>query len=298
MLEQDFEDVIQKYPELIEPGLALLGRQVTRARMRIDLLFRDRHGQTLIVELKRGAITRGHILQIMDYEGELLTPDDPTVRVMLVGTRVPPSLQRSLDHHGIEWREIPHRALASFLHEKGDVDLLARIAADFDAGQEEASQRFINGKRDRPAGDQTQSSGGPSIPSNRPDDRLRQSGEGKKVTIKDKILHTFQNVAIGTKFSRSSIIQHVIDHFPDTNRSSVIPSDYCYNIVNQGIPFKFHIFKYIQDAADADSQYEYLGPDYPYVGEIRWKGEVVGEWVRGEKLPRKNDRWPWMTNHS
>ncbi|MEI6126613.1 MAG: DUF4268 domain-containing protein [Pseudomonadota bacterium] len=60
----------------------------------------------------------------MDYEGIYLSPDDPTVRIMLVGNRVPPNFRRSLDHHGIEWKEITLSFLTNFLREKNDPEAL------------------------------------------------------------------------------------------------------------------------------------------------------------------------------
>ena len=41
-----------------------------------------------------------HIGQIMSYEGSVLSEKDPDVRIMLIGTRVPPNLQKALDQHG------------------------------------------------------------------------------------------------------------------------------------------------------------------------------------------------------
>jgi RecB family endonuclease NucS len=58
MRESDFELIISRYPELIENGLVLKGRQVKIQGKAIDLMFEDRHGQKLIVELKRGPILR------------------------------------------------------------------------------------------------------------------------------------------------------------------------------------------------------------------------------------------------
>ena len=54
MNESQFEDILEKYPELIEEGLSLIGRQVWIKGKYIDLLFNDRYGQKLIVELKKG----------------------------------------------------------------------------------------------------------------------------------------------------------------------------------------------------------------------------------------------------
>src|ERR671931_1382186 len=95
--EQDIETIIAKYPEIIEEGLSLKGRQVNICGKYIDLLFEDRFRQKLIAEVKLGTIVRKHVAQLMDYEGHLLTPADPTIRVMLVGNRVPENFRRTLD---------------------------------------------------------------------------------------------------------------------------------------------------------------------------------------------------------
>jgi hypothetical protein len=120
MLEKDFEDIICKYPELIEDDLKLIDRQLTIYGRRIDLLFEDRFKRKLIVELKAGPIKDEHTGQILSYEGTFLSDNDPTIRVMLIGTRVPPNLQKSLDHHGIAWKEINFSFLKGFLKGKGD----------------------------------------------------------------------------------------------------------------------------------------------------------------------------------
>ncbi len=123
MLEKDFEDIICKYPELIEEGLILIGRQLSLYGRRMDVLFEDKFKRKLIIELKAGPIKDEHIGQILSYEGMLLSADDPTIRIMLVGTRVPPNIQRSLDHHGIAWKEITFSFLKEFLYNNGDESL-------------------------------------------------------------------------------------------------------------------------------------------------------------------------------
>ncbi len=124
MTEKEFDTIIAKYPELIEEGLVFRGRQVNVGGKYVDLLFEDRHKQKLIVELKVGTIVRKHIAQLIDYEGYFLTPDDPTIRVMLVGNHVPNNLRLSLDHHGFEWKDIPVNKLINFLKEKNDKETL------------------------------------------------------------------------------------------------------------------------------------------------------------------------------
>ena len=120
MKESVFEQIIAQYPELIEENLKLLGRQVNVKGKFVDVLFEDRYGQKLVVELKVGTIVRKHIAQLMDYEGHFISPDDPTARVMLVGNHIPTNLKRSLDHHGFEWREIRLPQLIEFLKARND----------------------------------------------------------------------------------------------------------------------------------------------------------------------------------
>lgn len=139
--EKDFEDIISKYPELIEEGLVLKGRQVTVYGRRMDLLFEDRFRRRLIVELKKGPIKDDHIGQVMSYEGMLLSADDPTIRIMLIGNRVPPNIQRTLDHHGIAWREISCTRLSEFLTERNDLELL-RVLDNSDENELSGNLRY------------------------------------------------------------------------------------------------------------------------------------------------------------
>jgi hypothetical protein len=124
VLEKNFENVLHRYPELIEEGLKFSGRQVSVGGKFVDLLFVDRFGQKLIIELKKGVIKREHIAQLLDYEGHFLTTENPNIRVMLIGNRVPMNLRNALDHHGFEWKEIPVSELISFLKNKNDAELL------------------------------------------------------------------------------------------------------------------------------------------------------------------------------
>jgi hypothetical protein len=105
--------------------------------------------------------------------------------------------------------------------------------------------------------------------------KKKECGRGTEIKIKDKILSVFQD-RIGEKFSREEIIDLVVIAYPGTNRSSVIPSDYCYNLINATLPFDFHIFESL-----SEGRYKCLGPNYPYAGPIYWKGEKVGKWEEG-----------------
>ena len=128
--EKNFEDVLAKYPELIEDGLRLTGRQVILEGRRLDLLFQDSLMRRLLVELKWGPIKDQHVGQIMAYAGSLRSNDDPDLRVMLIGTRVPPNLQRSLDFHGIAWKEVTRSTILAFVEEKQDSEFTRLFADD------------------------------------------------------------------------------------------------------------------------------------------------------------------------
>lgn len=130
MDEKLLEEIICKHPELIEHELSLIGNQVYLSGKRVDVLFEDKHDQKLIIEVKKGTILREHISQLLDYEGYFVSKNNPDVRVMLVGTRVPENLRRSLDHHGFEWKELTIPSLINFLNRVGDDVLLSRFAQE------------------------------------------------------------------------------------------------------------------------------------------------------------------------
>jgi hypothetical protein len=149
-LEKDFEDILCKYPELIEDGLTLIDRQKTVHNRRMDILFKDKFERNLLVELKRGPIKDNHVGQILSYEGLLLSADDPTIRVMLIGNRVPPNIQKSLDHHGIAWKEISYSALKEFVESKDDTDFI-KLFEDVSAFNNTIKTNSIN-QRVKPKG--------------------------------------------------------------------------------------------------------------------------------------------------
>jgi hypothetical protein len=124
MLEREFEDVLSAYPELIEDGLSLKGRQVNTDRKFIDLLFKDKIGQDLIVELKIGVAKREHVAQLLDYAGYKIAEGKVPVRIMLIANRIPENFKHSFDYFGFEYKEIAIDKLHDFLRNKNDQNLL------------------------------------------------------------------------------------------------------------------------------------------------------------------------------
>jgi len=73
MLEKDIENLIATYPEEFFPGegFKLIGQQFLIEGKRIDILFEDKFGRKVIVEIKRGILTREAAGQIAEYNGLL-----------------------------------------------------------------------------------------------------------------------------------------------------------------------------------------------------------------------------------
>lgn len=110
------EEIIANHPDIIEESLTLIGRQVSIGRLRCDLLLKDKFGDYLLIEMKKGNLSRQHVGQIMEYCGTLY--EGKPLRLMLVSNRVPPSFRKSLEYHGIEWREISEEQFIQYLREK------------------------------------------------------------------------------------------------------------------------------------------------------------------------------------
>ncbi len=116
--ERLFEDILVKYPELIEDKVKYIGRQVNYFGKRIDILFEDRYNEKLIIELKRGNLKRDALSQVLEYEGYILSEKDPSARVMIIANRIPFNLKKAMDHHGIEYKEITQKHLMEFLEQR------------------------------------------------------------------------------------------------------------------------------------------------------------------------------------
>lgn len=69
--EKQLEDLLVKTPELLMPGLRLVGRQTPAASGALDLLGVSEDGNLMVFELKRGILTRDAVAQVVDYASYL-----------------------------------------------------------------------------------------------------------------------------------------------------------------------------------------------------------------------------------
>lgn len=109
------------------------------------------------------------------------------------------------------------------------------------------------------------------------------------MTILEKIKSAFINQKIGREFKTQEIID-LIKFKYKVNRSSIIPSDYCYNRMNIGKWDNFQLLDFNIFEYAARGSYIYLGENYPYNGDIIHKAKgsineiVVGKWTNGERI--------------
>ena len=65
------EETLVKNPDLLIPGLTLVGRQTPTPGGPLDLLGVDEDGRLVVFELKRGTLSRDAVAQIIDYASYL-----------------------------------------------------------------------------------------------------------------------------------------------------------------------------------------------------------------------------------
>ena len=121
MIEREMEDLLWEHPEkLLNEPLERSQRQPTSGVGRADLVFRDRSGGLLVVEVKHGTLPRGAIEQVNDYFGmvKLQSPDKP-VEKMVVANRIPPERKLACENHDITAVEIPERKFRKIAEEVG-----------------------------------------------------------------------------------------------------------------------------------------------------------------------------------
>jgi hypothetical protein len=118
LTEKMMEDEICNDPDkyLGEKGLKLIKRQFSIGECRYDLLFEDRYGGKLIVELQKGTLNRDHFLRIMYYQLEYKVkyPDEFT-DIWVIANRIPYDKRNKFDSLGIKWKEIAESEFSGIL---------------------------------------------------------------------------------------------------------------------------------------------------------------------------------------
>jgi hypothetical protein len=123
MTEREMEDLVWGHPEkfLNEP-LKQFQRQPASAVGRADLIFLDRIGRLVVIELKRDTLERGAVPQIIDYFGMLKSRfPDKSVELMIIANRIPPERRLASEQFHIEAVEISQKKFRDVAEEVGYV---------------------------------------------------------------------------------------------------------------------------------------------------------------------------------
>jgi hypothetical protein len=111
MIEREMEDLLWEHPErfLNEP-LRQFERQSASTVGRADLIFLDRIGRLIVVELKRDTLERGAIPQLVDYFGMVKARfPDKAVELMIIANRIPQERRLACEQFDIEAVEISQK---------------------------------------------------------------------------------------------------------------------------------------------------------------------------------------------
>lgn len=69
--ELELEELLVRNPEMLEPGLRLVGRQTPTQAGWLDLLAVDSDGRLVVYELKRGSLSKDAVTQVLAYASDL-----------------------------------------------------------------------------------------------------------------------------------------------------------------------------------------------------------------------------------
>lgn len=124
--EKDMEDAVAADPEKFigEHGLKLTARQYRIDNYRFDLLFEDRHGGKLIVELQKGTLDRNHTYKILDYyDAYKEKRPNEFIDLMVIANKITRERRVRLQSYGIEFKEIPLSDFQDFADSQHDEKL-------------------------------------------------------------------------------------------------------------------------------------------------------------------------------
>lgn len=109
MLEKDIENLIANYPDEFFPssGFQLVGQQVRLGRCFADIIFKDKFERNVIVEIKRGILSRDASGQVMEYYGLLKNEEPESItELVLCANIIPAERRKFLETIGIECKEL------------------------------------------------------------------------------------------------------------------------------------------------------------------------------------------------
>lgn len=117
------QELIWKHPErFFNEPLKQIAWEASSGVGRADLVFEDRHGRLLIIEVKKGKLPRGAIDQLHDYFGMMKQKyPNKAVEMMVVAWAIPQERRLACEHYDIECKEFSERWFREIAAEHGYV---------------------------------------------------------------------------------------------------------------------------------------------------------------------------------
>jgi len=109
MLEKDIENLIAQHPNEFFPNanFKLQGQQVRLGSCYADILFTDKYERKIIIEVKRGILSRDAAGQVIEYYGLLKEKQpDAIIELILCANTIPYERKHFLENVGIECKEL------------------------------------------------------------------------------------------------------------------------------------------------------------------------------------------------
>ena len=106
--EAQLQATLARQPDLIEPGLTVLDRELVSGAGQMDLYAQDQEGRYVVVELKRAKATQEAVHQLSRYVQAVraFLPAQAVVRGILAAPGISTPAARTLENLGLEFKEI------------------------------------------------------------------------------------------------------------------------------------------------------------------------------------------------
>jgi len=104
--EAQMQEALARHPDLIEPGLTVLNRELLTAAGGIDLYARDREGRYVVVELKRGRATQDAVSQLARYVDAAQRLTGGVVRGILAAPEMTGPARLELERRVLEFVQV------------------------------------------------------------------------------------------------------------------------------------------------------------------------------------------------
>lgn len=111
LTEEDLRNFLKKHPEYIEDGIRITREEHDIGIGKIDLLGRDRQGNIIIIELKKGKIGDNEVLQLNRYV-QYHRKTNPKVRGIIVGSSITNSAKILIENLKLEFKKIDLRKIS------------------------------------------------------------------------------------------------------------------------------------------------------------------------------------------